>query len=349
MSALFNFGGPGWFNDVFEVDVILDDSTRKITLKGFVEQTVGLFGSHEKITGKLRLKSPPNRSVSHLGITLELESSLQYYESLNSVQHTYGAGGVVEVAPAGTVTGEVDVPFEFDLAKLVGTVYDSYDGERFDVRHSLLVTVKRPWYTFNVNKNLSIAIQTLSPALPNGESDVKQQLGVVPRTPLIEVDDCGGKVTFDYQRAVWNLGEAIEGNVVFSPLDAPLPICKLVLYKIEVADGENAEKTVKELDLVGGSSAAEPGPVPVEGKTVFCHFPLSEQDLTPTLVELNPTAAAATAATPDQTADEDATVNVHYYLRLLVEDGSGKKSWNTHEVILLRNRVSEGILPAGVV
>lgn len=57
-----NLGGPGWFNDVFELDCEFA-SLRKLTLKGFLfQQDVPLFTTNEKIMGKIKVKSPPGKS-----------------------------------------------------------------------------------------------------------------------------------------------------------------------------------------------------------------------------------------------------------------------------------------------
>jgi hypothetical protein len=135
---------------VFECEIQLDN-TRKVSLKGFLfEQNVPLYRSDEKVTGKVVIKSPPNRAVAHYGVRVELESSMQFYDSLNSISVTpsfENAG--VEAAREGMVEGTIEVPFELNLSNCKGkdgkSMVESYDGERFDVRHALLVTIKRPW------------------------------------------------------------------------------------------------------------------------------------------------------------------------------------------------------------
>jgi len=361
---------------VFECEIQLD-TTRKVSLKGFLfEQTVPLFRSDEKVTGKgasscanmanaqawraVVIKSPPNRAVSHYGVRVELESSMQFYDSLNSISVTpsdENAG--MEAAREGVVEGTIEVPFELNLALCKGKdgkpMVESYDGEKFDVRHALLVTIKRPWYTFAVTRVTGIAIQNIAPAPASDDlaRAVPTQLGVVSRVPSIVVDDCGGTCTFSYGRAHWNIGDTIHGTLKFSDkLAKPLTAGRLVLYKIEIADGDTQEKTVKEIVIFGpaetaatpkeGEEAPPPRPAPartepvVGGESLDVTFPLVAEPHGPSI-----------GPTYDELNDEDAPVNVHYYLRILLEDGSATKEapnngkfWNTHEIVLYRSKLS---------
>jgi len=355
--ALFNLGGPGWFNDVFEVDIKLD-SARKVSLKGFLlEQNVPLYRSDEKVTGKIIVKSPPNRTVSHYGLTIELESSIQFYESLNSVSVSPSSeAACVQISKDGAITGEVEIPFELDLAlcknKDGSPVLESYDGEKFDVRHTLVATVKRPWYTFNVTRVASIAIQTVGPAPPTDAEArlVPTQLAVVPRNPVIEVDDCGGKCSFSYGRAHWNIGDTLTGTIAFSELEKPLVSLKLLLYKIEVADGDTQEKSIKELTIVSTTPpvpkpAVEGQPAPVVDASKLANVrsePIKSGEVLPVafVLQADESEGVTLGPTYDELNDAENPVNVHHYMRLFMEDGDGKKAWNTHEIILYRSKLS---------
>jgi hypothetical protein len=354
------------------VDIRLD-SSRKISLKGFLlEQNVPLYRSDEKVTGKIIVKSPPNRTVTHYGITVELESSIQFYESLNSVSVSpVSEAACVDVSKDGAITGEVEVPFELDLSKCKGKdgqpVLESYDGEKFDVRHTLVVTLKRPWYTFNVTRVASIAIQHIAPAPPTDAEArlVPTQLAIVPRVPTIEVDDCGGKCTFNYGRAHWNIGDTLTGTIAFSELEKPVTLLKLVLYKIEVADGDTQEKTVKELVIITPTpSAALPPPAPpaptATGEAAVAPAavaappvadsklanvrtdPVKSGEMIPVAFVLvaDESEGVALGPTYDELNDSENPVNVHHYLRLYMEDVDGKKAWNTHEIILYRSKLA---------
>jgi hypothetical protein len=258
----------------------------------------------------------------------------------------------------------VEVPFELDLSKCKnkdGTpVLESYDGEKFDVRHTLVVTVKRPWYTFNVTRVASMAIQNIAPAPPTDAEArlVPTQLAIVPRVPVIEVDDCGGKCTFNYGRAHWNIGDTLTGTIGFAELEKPITVLKLVLYKIEVADGDTQEKTVKELVIVNPTNQAPPAPKVLNAdgtEAAAAPTPVTENKLANVRTdsiksgEVLPVAfvlvadeseGIALGPTYDELNDSENPVNVHHYLRLFMEDGDGKKAWNTHEIILYRSKLT---------
>jgi len=347
------------------------DSARKISLKGFLlEQNVPLYRSDEKVTGKVLVRSPPNRTVSHYGVTIELESSIQFYESLNSVSVSpTSEAACIEISKEGSITGEVEIPFELDLAacrnKDGSPVLESYDGEKFDVRHTLVVTIKRPWFTFNVTRVASIAIQSVSPAPPTDAEArlVPTQLAVVPRNPVIEVDDCGGKCTFQYGRAHWNIGDTLTGTISFSELEKPLTLLKLLLYKIEVADGDTQEKSIKELVIVsptpplppkpnaeaaaaGTGAAVAAAPVtPVAAAEKLANVrtePIRSGEVLPVafVLQADESEGVTLGPTYDELNDAENPVNVHHYIRLFMEDGDGKKAWNTHEIILYRSKLA---------
>jgi hypothetical protein len=367
----FNLGGPGYFSDVFDIDIFLD-SNKKVISKGFLfEQQIQVFRSDEKITGKITVTAPPRCTVYHNGIRIDLESSIQFYESLNSVAlfpsepNTSG----VEITPAGYISNSADFKFELDLAKIKYRdlpVMESYDGQKFDVRHSILITIARPWYTFNVTRVQAIAIQTISPAPPTDDQAhvVPTQLGVVSREPKIVVDDCGGTCTLTYARSHWNIGDTLMASMEFSELLKPITVVKLILYKIEVADGDTEEKTVKELTVVGplptaaptnsdstttpssptaaaaAAAVAPPPPPPpaittTSGKIVR-HEPVVGKETLNVAFVLQGDKDMVLTPTYDELNDADNTVNVHYYLRLLLETGEGDKYWNTHEIIIYR-------------
>lgn len=356
MAGIFNFGGPGWFNDVFDVEIRLD-SARHIALKGFLlEQNVPLYRSDEKVTGKIVVKSPPNRTVSHYGIQMELESSIQFYETLNSVSVSPSPDtAIVEVQKDGSITGVVEIPFELDLSKCKGKdgapLLESYDGEKFDVRHSLLVTIKRPWYTFNVTRVTSVAIQTICPA-PSSDAEaraVPTQLQIVSRVATIEIDDCGGSCVFAYGRSHFSIGDTLMGTISFSQLEKPVSSVKLLLYKIEVADGETQEKSIKELAIVSpsvpkapeGADAATVAAAEAAARNTRTDAVKSGEEIPIAfLIAADEAENVSLGPTYDELNDAENPVNVHHYIRLMLEDVDGKKSWNTHEVILYRKQLS---------
>ncbi len=127
-----------------------------------------LVSSQELLRGKARVVAPAGRSVWHDGISIQLDWSLSFFESLSTKESTaYKA----EICKAGYLSGETLVPFEIDLRSACDSLLEAYDGEMFCVRHSLLVEVKRPWWTFDVLRSLVLAVHKVEPA-PRAEEHV---------------------------------------------------------------------------------------------------------------------------------------------------------------------------------
>jgi len=132
---------------VFEADVKFNGG-RQTTSKSFmVQENLPLFRADETITGVVKVVPPPNCTVWHYGITLKLESCFVFFESMQSTDILI-ENDTITVAESQAISGPIDYPFEFNLAKC--KLLDTYDGEIMDIRHSLIATINRPWYTFNV-------------------------------------------------------------------------------------------------------------------------------------------------------------------------------------------------------
>lgn len=94
----------------------------------------------------------------------------------------------------------------FDLANCTTLgglpLIESYDGEKFDVRHTLLITINRPWYTFNVNKVIPIAVQHLAgaPAKDEDAKVVANQLGSLQHALIDDGEFASLTMPFSFQQ-----------------------------------------------------------------------------------------------------------------------------------------------------
>ena len=160
-SSLYH-SGPGWFNDILAVSVYFDADLETYsaiphTYKTYdgesrVEHYRPLFSSGAPVRGFVRITAPLGRTVAYNGVTVRLESGFFTLDDFNT-KELFEAD--VEAAPAGSVTGTVDVPFVFPGVAL----YESYEGDLFSIRHSLSAKVARPWYTFEVAATAPFAVQ----------------------------------------------------------------------------------------------------------------------------------------------------------------------------------------------
>jgi hypothetical protein len=337
----FNFGGPGWINDVFDLKVTLDNDRKTVIRNALFAKDANVYLSTEVVTGQLRVTAPPGLKVWHWGIKLECECSISFFETLSTIDV---ATVKVDVAPEGYLEGAHT--FDFELA--LPTSPASYDGDFFAIRHSVIATIVRSWYTFDVMQQLPIAVQELSPA-PEAGVEFKGELGV----SKITLPDCGN-CFFDFGRAMLNINETMEGTLVFSGMPSPIVAANVLLYKIESGMGSADEIVIAEYHCVGNQrlsvakesdenfqttditlttpdgSIFEGGAIDSE-QTLCVKIDLSQLYLEPTISSL---------AIPHC----DDPVSVLYYLRLYALDHKGRKCWNTVEIKLFRAEIT--ITPA---
>jgi len=343
-------GGPGWFHDVVDLEVTLN-CDRKIPMRNylFIDECK-LFESKEKITGTIKLKPPSGSNVWHYGLKLRLDQSISFYESFRSVELP---SVEIDLEGEGYLSGEKEIPFSIDLSQ--NTFSDTYSGENFALRHVLVTTLNRPWYTFDVADYQNIAIQNVGP-LPSEEGGKEfevpplvNELGEVveeapPKSHVLDIGDCGGTCKLDYGAWNFTLEDVIEGKIIFSKLDEPITTIDLLLMKIEQGDDESNESIVHELSLLAPKFAAEdaakieetdidvPKAVgePITGETeIPVKLELKELDITPTYIHGG-----------NKEGDADDLINVRYYLRLRLANASGGLFWNTNEVFFFRKALS---------
>lgn len=344
-----NLGGPGWFHDVVDVQVSLN-CDRKIPMRNylFIDDCM-LFDSKDKITGSIKVKSPNNGSIWHYGLKIRLDQSISFYESFRSVELP---SVEIDLEKEGYLGGEKEIPFEIDLSK--HTFSETYSGENFSLRHVLVTTLIRPWYTFDVTDYQNIAIQNVAPVPAEGGVEFEvpplvNELGEVvedapPKSHVMEITDCGGSASLDYGRWNFYLEDAVQGTIVFQGLTEPITTIDLLLMKIEQGDDESNESIVHELSVLAPKYAAEdaakmeesdvdvPKAVgePIMGDSQFpVKLELKDLDLTPTYLHGG-----------NKGGDSDDLIHVRYYLRLRLANASGGLFWNTNEVFLFRKALT---------
>mmetsp|Transcript_22644 Transcript_22644/g.29389 ORF Transcript_22644/g.29389 Transcript_22644/m.29389 type:complete len:371 (+) Transcript_22644:225-1337(+) len=356
-KSLFNFGGPGWFADVFELEIELDKNAEIddpgdpfiLPWNTWTGKCV-LFETTDTITGKLKVSAPPNRKVWHSVITVRLEEYLVGPES-------YGASEScaleVEVKEPGYLQGETEIPFELKLEDIEGATWNEwYTGKLLSLRHLLVVTIERPWYTFDVSRQLVVGLQKIDPApqVSQGESVD----GVLPH--VIQVLDCGGVCNMDYHIDSYNLGSHLKGTIQLSSLTNPVVSLRILLLKVEFADGDVFESILLEHTVIKNpnptppedSEEEEAEPMNLaddetvvktqEGAEVWMG-PVSEDIELAVDIDLKAVATMAPSfismtQVPPET--EEDLCAVRYFLRLVVYTPP-KFSWNTNEIFIHRS------------
>ncbi|CAM9433199.1 unnamed protein product [Phaeothamnion confervicola] len=182
-----NLGGPGWFRDVFDVAVALDGGVAALDTPAMAavpsaefKRRIRLFDADEPISGVVDIKAPFRRWVWCSGITVTLE------EHLVAADGDLDGGDVVGSISARAASGHWirdDVVAKFSLSPRAMArrrgwpARDTYVGEVVAVRHVLVVTISRPWYTFDVVRHIPLMIQRLcpppSPPFPEAEGEAE--------------------------------------------------------------------------------------------------------------------------------------------------------------------------------
>lgn len=317
------------------------------------QETCPLVRADETISGKIKVTAPEGRTVWHWGVNLKLECTISFFESLRTIDLD---AKEVQIAEPSYVEGTLEIPFEINIDP---SLIESYDGEMFGVRHGILVTLVRPWYTFDVVRHEPIMIQRVAPAPEAPDADAAKHVICVP--------DCGAECTLDYGRSSFNCGDSIRGTLSLANLSKPITTVKLVLYKIERGDDDECESVIRE-ELLVGSSTPEPASAASKGEAGDDESRSSSVSTLSAPKRTNPVASDETISfecpvaevadgevrcaptynelNTDDTAGED-SASVRYYLRLLLGDGDGGKFWNTSEVYLHR-AVLDGVVDVEV-
>jgi len=335
---MLNLGGPGWFKDVFEVEVEIDGEREIASHSLLFQEKCQLFGADESVHGRVKITPPPNRTVWHDGVYVEVESNLSFFETLTTKDVKEISA---EIQQPGYISEEAVIEFELDLRKLSKDFLETYDGELFNMHHAIIVTVKRPWWTFDVFKGVAVAIHKLQ-AAPEQEThfidddfvETNDDVTEKPKKHRLRVIDVRQGLSMVFERSCLNLRESFKAEITLceevppqvkrklpTSDDSvhPLKELELILYKIESGDEESNEVLVLKKNIKLDESIDNT----TTSQTIAVEFPLVK---TPDSMGLSPTLSHD-------------LINVRYYIRLVALDDQGSKFWNTHEVVLYRQNL----------
>ncbi|CAN0434611.1 unnamed protein product [Pylaiella littoralis] len=368
-----NLGGPGWFNDIFKISVELDaDRTWVDTLslslvpRNVFRRHCPLLDTRDNITGTVTVEAPTSKSVWLQSVTVTFEEHLMTLDS----DDTGMLMGALEskVAAGQFIKDKTVFHFSLDLTLLDGhrrwPVRETYVGDLMALRHRLVVSAQRPWYTFNVYSQIPLAMECLSSA-PDEDAGQENEEGG-PNHVLV-ISDCNGRCEFDFGVDSFNLGDVLHGIVRFTDVTSLIAAAHVLVLRAEFLYGEASEVLVAEHTLLG-ERRVEQEPISVEGLSeeeqvrrqfmspfveqkdvlfvqteeedrrmeavmgdaeISVNVPLHVLPLTPSHMSLAQDIAAVN--------DEADLVGVRYYIRLILEDDAQKAYWHTHEIFFHRS------------
>ena len=236
MSWLLNFGGPGWIQDVFEVNIVVDNPLRGSTDCLYIGvEDAPLYACDHAVSGVVEITAPLGHEVWCEGIEVTLEVGAMMYEELNSVDMASVSKELL-LNGGRYIKGKMRIPFSLDLAELPAV--ESFDGELFAIRHELAVTVRRPWYTFNVDNSIALCVQHVT----------EERAAPKPERTL-EVSDCGGVCSLAYGSGTIRIGNALPISLKVCDQTIPLSTVVALFFRVEECEGDSYETVLFEVKL----------------------------------------------------------------------------------------------------
>eukprot|EP00924_Labyrinthula_sp_SR-Ha-C_P005433 snap_masked-scaffold_1-processed-gene-31.27-mRNA-1 protein AED:0.04 eAED:0.04 QI:120/1/1/1/0.4/0.33/6/123/376 len=366
----------GWFTDPAEIKLELDSEFNSARHALWFGKDTPLYESNGKVKGRVKVTLKASNPVWHYGVILELESSLSFVETMN------GYGGVMythQVLPEGYLEEDKVVEFEIDLKQIKSeqedkfTLFDSYFGDLFSISHGLTVTMKRPWYTFDILDYSNILFLTVDPAPTFTSSDDPTILEHPYLKKLIETNsevnkqkdegdtgefvfssnlvlaDFPGKMKLDHKKFCYNVGEEVELELVLKAHQIGVKKVSIVFYKVETGEEEMNEVIIKEQDIEKdllpkvrpptGCTDAEISDLAIEDEAsepikVLFKFGMGKDAL----------AADFVANSLMQTFNGEEFISIKHYIRFYCEDNNGTKYWNTNEIVIFRNKLERTVV-----
>ena len=188
-SFIPNLGGPGWIKDILDLELTLDNSPPFVRDQGSIftipsESYSGhapLYDSKSTIKGKVIITSPPDCTIFTQQIGIRLNESVTFVDPYitNELQDATTDKKLSESERY--IDGRLEFPFEIDLTNVIleqgksgelRPFVDDYVGGTFGIKHALIVTVERPFYTFPVEKSFPVSIYTVDAAPVNSRGRV---------------------------------------------------------------------------------------------------------------------------------------------------------------------------------
>eukprot|EP01108_Squamamoeba_japonica_P001290 TRINITY_DN1528_c0_g1_i3.p1 TRINITY_DN1528_c0_g1~~TRINITY_DN1528_c0_g1_i3.p1 ORF type:complete len:235 (+),score=47.34 TRINITY_DN1528_c0_g1_i3:172-876(+) len=200
------------------------------------------------VSGHVVVTTPS--SMSHQGITMRMEGSVQlqlsaksvglfeaFYNSIKPVQLVLQTTTVVPAGKLGKGTHEL--PFEFKLEPLPGqSLYETYHGVFVNIQYALTADMPRGMLAKNLSANLEFIVEKepiVSTALANAEpvpfEITPQSLENVKKSSLKNIPEF--KIIGQLDRAINDITQPFTGHLAVVSCEAPIKSIELQLVRVE--------------------------------------------------------------------------------------------------------------------
>lgn len=250
---MFNLGGPGWFADVLNITIDLQGPRIEEDGESYIipwhpyKGSVIMCDVASKISGRVIITAPAPHKIWHYGVKVQIEEYAHFTDPFVSTDYiTYEE----KIANEGYIVGSTEFNFEIDLLKSNACWHESYNGKSFGLKHTLTVTVQRPWYTFNCVTYEPIRMYKIQPPPESFAANNEEPHHLIPIT------DCGGEVMLDIFSPHIEIRGTLRAKLYFKGLPSPLMMAQIVLLRGEYVDNEVTEGIVFVHTVFGAGSSA---------------------------------------------------------------------------------------------
>jgi len=288
-NITYAFIGPTPDTPIHTVDITYDGNS----------QNLPLYGSSDKVKGKITISALDGKKVEHIGIKLEFIGQIElYYDRGN---HTQFISNDRELATAGEIVGDTTFDFNFEN---IEKVYESYNGMNVRLRYFLRTSINRQ-YVPNIVKEQELWITSYG-AVPELNSPLKMEVGI---------DECL-HIEFEYDKSKYHLKDVVVGKVFFLMVRIKIKHMEVAIVKREstgaAQNAFNESETIAKYEVMDGA--------PVKGECVPLRIFLGGYDLTPTYLKV---------------ANK---FSVRYFLNLVLIDEEERRYFKQCEINLWRKR-----------
>lgn len=356
-------GGMDWFTRNIEMQVAVEGVDVRDEGEFFsvpwsaYDGYSALFDIGRPIRGKITLICPPEYSAWIGGVTVTVEETVHFLDIFTSVDICKTE---IQVGEPTWLNSSIEYEFSIALNQIADQFkskwHESYNGETFGLRHTLICSIIRPWYIL-FNDPVYKSLKLYSIDTPTSNSDVFREY-------ILEIREVTRLCQLILPTQWVRPGHPLYLRLVIEELEKPIDYAQINFFKSEcveeqwtdvvlgafkVCGPDNIEDAEEPEEEVDGSRSVmviskrvddgDPEPRPTDGIRKGTTMEMQIM-LDPTLAVSFDTCSLGLQSKYDNTPENNVlhkdAVALRYFLRLIVIDCDGDSFWNTVELFVHR-------------
>jgi vacuolar protein sorting-associated protein 26 len=278
------------------------------------------YDANQDVEGEIVIRV--NKKVEHLGIKVIFLGRIDMSMGIHEGKPHYDFISLSkELAPPGTLYGQVVLPFKF---RNMEQDMESYRGRNVSVRYIIKASMERK-FLMPLTREHDIWVQLLGQD-PESHEAIKMEVGI---------EDCL-HIEFEYQRRVYHLQDMILGKIHFLLVRIKIKHMELAVIRRETS-GEG---------VASAAAGAIDGNVPSDGSNIYTEtqtlVKYEIMDGAPVKDEVIPVKLSLKGIPADLTPTYTAVNNrfsVRYFLNLVLVDEDDRRYFKQQEIILWRKEL----------